>query len=225
MNEEIIGVGAYTLLEGARLTGISARRLRGWVKGYSGGKHRNRQKPLWTPYFRDFDETILSFRDLVEARFIKAFADAGVPIRGLRNLISVAQDVIDDERPFSTNNFKTDGKTIFLETIDQNGSSLVDLKKRQHVFQKIVERTLVDIDFGEGVAKRWWAAGRKKSVLVDPSVAFGQPVIRGTRIPTSRVVEVAKAEGGVGEAATLFNISVSDAKDAIAFEAKLTAKA
>lgn len=157
----------------------------------------------------------------MEARYIQAFAAAGVSIRGLRSLIMIAQDLIDDERPFSTNRFRTDGQNLFLETISETRIELLDIKNKQQVFRKIVERTLLDVDFDEKAALRWWAAGRKKQIIVDPALAFGQPVIQGTSIPTSRIAEVAEVEGSVKRAAILFEISTKEAKQAIEYERRI----
>ncbi|MEM6683167.1 MAG: DUF433 domain-containing protein [Pseudomonadota bacterium] len=223
MKNDIVGHGAYTVADAAQLLQISKARLRRWVSGYT-YKIDNQltAKPaLWRPYYTQFDEKILSFRDLMEARYIKAFAAAGVSIRGLRSLLKIAQNLVDDERPFSTNRFRTDGKTLFLETVNARGERLLDIKQKQHVFRKIVERTLLDVDFDDHAALRWWAAGRTKSIVIDPQIAFGKPVLHGTSIPTSRIAEVAEIEGSIKQAARLFEIDLADAKQALAYEKTL----
>ncbi len=61
----------------------------------------------------------LGFRDLIELRFVAAFVNAGVGLKAIRNCLVYAREVVADDRPFSTRRFKTDGRTIFLESIDR----------------------------------------------------------------------------------------------------------
>jgi hypothetical protein len=55
----------------------------------------------------------VSFRDLIELRFVKAFRDAGLSLQTIRECFGRAIEAVRDERPFSTLRFRTDGKTIF----------------------------------------------------------------------------------------------------------------
>jgi len=61
----------------------------------------------------------LSFRDLIELRFVKTFRDLGVGLTTIRDCYRRAVDEIHDDRPFSTQRFRTDGKTIFLEITEK----------------------------------------------------------------------------------------------------------
>jgi hypothetical protein len=83
-----------------------------------------------------------SFRDLIELRFVKALRDMSLSLPTIRQCFELAVQEVKDARPFSTNRFRTDGKTIFLEKIIpgvQQEGELVDLKRGQSVFHRFVE--------------------------------------------------------------------------------------
>ena len=73
---QLIGVGLYSLPEAARLLGASPASVRRWIGGYGytlGDRIRS-VPPLWNMDLPMFDEQfVISFRDLIELRFVKAF--------------------------------------------------------------------------------------------------------------------------------------------------------
>src|SRR5205814_4851261 len=93
MAGEVLGRGVYGATDALRLINfrrrpdaqgryITRRTLRRWLLGYDyplrdgGGGHSD---ALWSPDYTNEDDTIeLSFRDLIELRFVKAFLDVGL---------------------------------------------------------------------------------------------------------------------------------------------------
>jgi len=219
MLEPSYGIGIYTPPEAARMIGMNAGRLRRWLTGYAhDGKHEPR---LWQPqYAADDDEgLLLGFRDLVEARIVHALRQCNIGLPTIRICIDRARALIGDERPFSTRQFKTDGKTIFLEiTRGLEEPEFIDLRKSQGVFKKVVAPSLQDIDFGDNAAERWWLIHGKKTIVADPNQAFGQPIIASAGMTTARAAEIVKAEGSVERAANLYEIKPHLLRDAIAYE-------
>jgi hypothetical protein len=90
-----------------------ARRLRGC--DYRAGGDRRRSDPLWRPDYANDDTLELSFRDLIELRFVKACRDAGLSLPTVRTCFARPVEEVRDERPFSTRRFRTDRKAIVLE--------------------------------------------------------------------------------------------------------------
>jgi ferritin-like metal-binding protein YciE/DNA-binding transcriptional MerR regulator len=143
-----LGIGFYTVPEAARLLRVSPLSIRRWLGGYTfieKGKEI-RMPPLWKPQLPAYEHHLeLGFRDLIELRFVKAFLEAGLGLRTIRSCLEYARDCVNDERPFSTRRFQTDGRTIFLESLHLHRtveSELLDLRKRQYVLKQIIERTL-----------------------------------------------------------------------------------
>lgn len=218
------GIGAYTALEASRMVGMSQATLRRWLLGY---RHDNKDEPaLWQPQYEpDEDGVLLGFRDLVEARIINALRKRRIGLTTIRQCIERARVIVGDERPFSTQQFRTDGKTIFLEiTRNIDEPEFIDLKKSQGVFKRVVEPSLEDLDFGPAGAERWWLLHGKKTVVADPARSFGQPILADPGISTARIAEIVAAEGSVDQAAKVYDIKPKLIRDALEYEASLGAR-
>jgi uncharacterized protein (DUF433 family) len=221
------GTGSYTAPEAARLLGTSARNISRWIAGYS-FRHKGEKRampPLWQSQLVMIDDHLeIGFRDLIELRFVKAFVDAGVGLLAIRNCLEYARECAKDERPFSTRRFQTDGKTIFLESIERFGETkLLDLKKHQYVFKQIIERTFKDLDIEDDAVARWRPFNGKQSIVIDPNRSFGQPIAAKTGIPTVALAEAVTAEGSVERVARLYEVTPTVVRDAMKFEQSLKA--
>lgn len=225
----LIGVGSYTASEAARLLRTSSRNINRWLRGYS-YRHDGEERympPLWQSQIdRDDDHLEIGFRDLIELRFVKAFVDEGIGLLAVRNCLAYARSCVDDMRPFSTQRFRTDGRTIFLESFEQSGESrMIDLKKRQYVFRDVISRTFRDLDIEADAVVRWRPFGGKQSIVIDPSRAFGQPIASKYGVPTVVLAQAVTAEGSVDDVARLFEVPASVVRDAVRFEESLKSAA
>jgi uncharacterized protein (DUF433 family)/DNA-binding transcriptional MerR regulator len=232
----IIGRGVYGAADAARLLNfhkedapagrpVSPRTISRWLRGYV---FRLRDEvrespPLWRPDFANDDDVVeVSFRDLVELKFVKAFRDAGLSLPAIRQCLERAAEEVNDPRPFSTRRFRTDGRTIFLEiTQDAQEGELIDLRGRQRVFRTIVEPSLRDLEFDADVVARWFPLGPKRSVVIDPARAFGRP--SAASVPTQVLAAAVAAEGSTERAARAYEVPIEAVRDALDFERKLAA--
>lgn len=228
--------GAYSASEGLRLLNFSRSKasvrhvsrstVSRWLRGYHfGAEGEGHSEPLWRPDYQNDDNLIeLSFRDLIELRFVKAFRDFGLALPTIRECYQRAAEEVQDERPFSTQKFRTDGKTIFLEITEGiKEGKLVDLRRRQNVFRTIVEPSLKDLEFDASTVARWYPMGsNRKSVVIDPSRSFGRPIAR-SGVPTEVLSRALEAEGSIGNVVRLYDVTAAEVKDAIAFEKRLAA--
>lgn len=226
---EGVGVGSYTAPEAARLLRTSALNVNRWLRGYTfrrAGKERQ-MPPLWEPQHAEVQEHLeIGFRDLIELRFVKAFVDAGVGLLAIRNCLEYARECVQDERPFSTRRFQTDGRTIFLESIDRASTiELLDLKKRQYVFKQVIERTFKDLDIEDDAVARWRPFNGKRSIIIDPSRSFGQPIASDFGVPTVALAEAVEAEGSIEDVARLYEVPLAVVRDAVSFETDLKSAA
>jgi len=222
-----LGIGYYTVPEASRLLKIPPRNIQRWLAGYK-YEERGRTRsmaPLWQPELPARDHHLeLSFRDLIELRFIKAFLDTGLGLKTIRACLEYARECVDDLRPFSTRKFRTDGKTIFLESAQRTGNEeLLDLKKHQFVIKEVIARTFKDLDIEDDAVARWRPYRGKRTIIIDPQRAFGQPIASHSGVPTVVLADAAKAEGSAKNAARLFGIPIAVVQDAINFEKSLAA--
>lgn len=227
-NVDLFGVGSYTMREAARLLQTPTANISRWMKGYSyrrDGKVYH-SPPLWEAQWpmEEGSHTELGFRDLVELRFVKAFTEAGVGLLAIRNCLDFARRLVDDDRPFSTRRFRTDGKTIFLESAKQTSGEmeLLDLKRRQYAFGQIIERTFKDLDIEADAVARWRPFNGKASIVIDPNRSFGQPIAAETGVPTIVLAQAVDAEGSQERVARLFDVPLAVVRDAVRFEGTLS---
>ena len=222
-----LGIGYYTVPEAARLLRMPAVNIRRWLGGhkFTKGEDEFVMPPLWTPQLpREEDHLELGFRDLIELRFVHAFTKANLSLITIRQCLEFAREAVNDDRPFSTRRFQTDGRTIFLNSALQTGEEeLLDLKKRQYVLKQIIERTFKDLDIENDAVTRWRPFKGKNSIVIDPQRAFGQPIAANYGVPTATLADAVKAEGSVGRAAQLFDVPNSVVRDAVQFEKALIA--
>lgn len=220
MPEAEFGIGAYSLAEAGRLLGVSPTTIRRWLFGYSYEHHgpRTQQKPLWLPqYGLDQDEPLLGFRDLLEARIVRGLRELHIGLPTIRACLDFAREVVEDDHPFSTRRFKTDGRRLFLES---HSGRMIDLKVRQHVFRRIVEPSFVDLDFDADAASRWWLLPKRRTIVLDPARSFGQPIVADSGVPTLRLAQALEAEGSVDRVARLYELKLPLVRDALTFERK-----
>lgn len=221
-HSQLIGVGLYTPAEAARLTGIPAGKISRWLRGHSAhGKHYD---PLWAPQIQieDDDEIYLGFRDLMEVRVADAFIKRNLSAQKVRRAIEIARDLVGEQRPLSTTRFRTDGRTVFLQVLREDGSDqLIDLFKSQFAFKEIIEPSLKNIEFEDGVPIRWWPLGKSARIVLDPNRAFGAPIESESSVPTSVLANSVSAEGSVEAAARVWDVPQSSVKRALDFQRKL----
>ena len=217
---------SYQPAEAARLTGVASHRIKRWLEGYTFGSGNNvkRQPPLWDSRYSGYDDCYFGFLDLIEIRFVDAFVKAGLSIQAVRILLLRAREIAQSDYPLSTHQFKTDGRTIFLEVWESDEARTIDVKNGQHAFHAIVKPSFRDLEFDKNSVTKWYVNGKDKKISIDPNLAFGQPVIDDTSIPTARLWEVYKAEGDIKAVARQFEISLTQVKHAIEFEHKMASR-
>lgn len=233
-----LGKGVYSASEALRLLNfhrdagetreLSRSTVQRWLRGYDfktndGAGHSD---PLWQPdYPANASELEVSFRDLIELRFVKAFRDAGLSMHAIRQCFEHAVDAVQDARPFSTQRFRTDGKTIFLDiTRDVHEGEMLDLRSRQNVFRTVIAPSLKDLEFDADAVARWYPMGvARRDVVIDPARSFGRPIANDAGVPTEILANAVVVEGSEERVARLYEIAVSAVRTAVAFEARLAA--
>ena len=223
----LVGIDLYTVAEASRLTGVSQGRLRHWLRGYThgAGEVRATSASVWQRQVPEIDGAIgLGFLDLMEARFVDAFRAASVPWRVIRLCAERAREITNSDHPFSSRRFRTDGRTVFAEVVDQAGErQLLDLAKNQLAFARVIGPSLyAGIEFSvDDVPARWWPMGQQGTVVIDPTRSFGQPIVGVGGVPTTVLADAVEAEGSIAKVALLFRLPQHSVRAALRFEKRL----
>ena len=223
-----IGRGVYTLAEAALLSGVNRHRISRWARGYTFTYHGKRQT-MPAIIGREPDSAtspILTFADLIEIRFLEAFRQKGVSTKALRIASHRAKELLGRHHPFSTQIFKSDGRTILAEITKETGDKvLLDILSDQFVFETVVSSYLyAGLDFNElKEPARWWPLGKDRSVVIDPRRSFGAPIAAKAGIPTKILNSAVNAEKSMDIVAKWYSLEVSEVMDAVQFETKRAA--
>ncbi|MBK8085847.1 MAG: hypothetical protein IPK28_19595 [Devosia sp.] len=225
--QEFLGVGFYSVGDAARLLRMPALSIRRWLTGYrfmrKGELHE--VPPLWVPDLPKVDNTIeLSFRDLIELRFVHQFTRAGVGLKAIRNCLDYARTIVESDRPFLSSRFRTDGRTIFIESAakaSDDDAVLLDLKRHQYAIKRVIEQSFQDLDIEADEVARWRPYRGKDTIVLDPERSFGQPIATDSGVPTTALAEAVVAEGSAERVAALYEVTIEVVRDAVRFESEL----
>jgi len=218
----LIETGIYGVPDAAALIGTTERKVRGWVDGYKKG-----EKALIDNQLGWIDGRLaFSFTNLMEIRFIAFFAEAGVRVPRIRAIMKEAKEVLRLPHPFATNVvFKTDGRRILARIARRNGiADLYDLESHNYEMEPIVFRSLkTGVEYDPNGYVRLWRPRPDIAphVIVHPKFAFGQPVLRESRIPTGTLRNAVDVEGSAETVADQFDLPVNQVREAVRFERRL----
>jgi uncharacterized protein (DUF433 family) len=217
---------AYGIDEAAVYLQIPRATLRSWVVGRNypvkGGERAFR--PLILPAAEEGGR-LLSFFNLVEAHVLAAIRRVHrVDLRAVRNAIDFLDRRYGTSHPLADQSFVTDGKDLFVQEL---GRLIAASASGQLAMRQVLDAHLQRIDRDAlGGAERLYlftragspAGDPPRTVVVDPRVAFGRPVLAGTGIPTSVIAERFKAGESVEELAEDYGRSASEIEEALRCE-------
>ncbi len=222
--EKLLNTGLYTVPEAARLTRVSSGKIRRWLRGYDfkSGDRVHHSDAVWQGQLEPMENKLaLSFRDLLELRFVDAFIRAGVSWRTMRGAHARAQSELKTTHPFCSNRIATDGKNILLKQGEDDGDeALVDLVTNQREFRRLVQDFLKKLEFtGHDII--WWPLGRKRQIVVDPKRNFGQPTVVRSGVPSQILARSVKANRSTDLVAKWYEVRAEEIRDAVEFEESL----
>ena len=177
----------YTIEEGARYLHVAESVLRYWTVGRAG------VAPLTTVYsWRPF---LLSFKNLVELYVLESLRNVhGINIRSIRRDVEELRREKPSKYPLADYQLATRQRKIYLE---DSGNELINLSAGgQHAFKEILVPFLKRVDRDtKGIAERLFPFTQTKYqqspltaprvVVIDPTIAFGKPVLVNSRISTA----------------------------------------
>ncbi len=191
---------AYLALSGEREDGDRVLR---WLTDVLNAVHHHRRRPDY------------SFGDLISLFVVRELLIKGVRPRDIREAENYLRKKWNTDRPFVSEDIKTDGCGVFVDDELVAGGQLESADKHgQQVMREAVSERLTRVEYHEGMAALWTPA---HDVVVDPRVQFGEPVIVGTRVPTESIAEMAQY-ASIDRIAEEMGITPQQAKAALDFE-------
>jgi uncharacterized protein (DUF433 family) len=163
----------------------------------------------------------LTFRDLLELRFVDAFTKAGVSWTTMRRTHTKAQDELKTTHPFCSKRIATDGKNILLKQAREDpDEALINLVTKQREFSRIVQDFLKELEFsGDDIV--WWPLGKNRQIVIDPRRNFGQPTVAKSGVPATTIARCVKANSSISIVARWYQVQRDEIHDAVEFEESL----
>lgn len=195
-------IGHYTAAEVSRLAGVSSRRIGSWAR--YGIVPSVSQRPK-----------IYSYADVGEAILAHYLVDLGWRPKRVRELVERLRMRF-GPWPLATAPLEHDGKLVVLREGNELYVDAID--RLEH---SVIGQTLIDLKaVREALARGGWTAiNRPRAhVEVDPDLHSGQPVVKGHRIPTTDVAEIASAPNGREILRAEYGLSDAEIDDALAYE-------
>jgi uncharacterized protein (DUF433 family) len=222
-----LGVGLYTIPQAARIAHVPAASIRRWLRGYG---YAYKGRVVAQPAVMDAprvtaDQSVISFRDLIEIQFVNAFRQEGVSWSTIRKAAARAREITGAEHPFASSQFVTDGQTIFAEiAVALDDRELLDLRNNQMAFRRVLLPSLkAKLDLGASGVDRYWPMGKRRTVVIDPGRQFGQPIVSEEGVPTEVLAKALRAQGSMAVVASWYAVSRKSVRAAAEFEESLAA--
>lgn len=224
MGSSLLHTGIYSISEAARFAGLEASRVRRWLSGYSftSSGQRRSSPPVWAGELMPVKgRRAISFRDLIEMRFVDAFLRAGVSWKTIRDVQDLARREFHLDHPFSTNRFRADGRKLVMSAMndERNQTGLFDVSSRQQIFFDAAEPLREELELNEhDQVCRWWPLGRQRHVVLDPTRQWGRPLAARSGVPVALISRARMAGMKEEEIAAWLDVQPVEIHDAIEFD-------
>ena len=221
-------VPAYTVGEAAHYLGVPVSTMRSWFAGqtYShDGKNRRFQAVIRPADSRALG---LSFSNLVEAYVLTAIRrERKIGLPTIRKGLAYLTNKLGAPRPLLTEQFATRGKELYVElgqviNLSQNGQ--IEMANMIVAYLERVDRDAKGLPIKLFPFMRSQPPREQpRTVMIDPRVSFGRPVLAGTGIPTAVLAEQFKAGDQPKDLAKEYGADEQAVWDAIRCELDLKA--
>jgi len=213
----------YHLAEAARFLKLPVTTLRPWVagRGYPTASRRRDFKPLLRPALAE--PVTLSFWNLVEAHVIRSLRqEHSVAIGELRSAIEYAESALNINRLLLSKELRADAGEIFLERYGE----LIKLSASGQLAMRALFKAHLDrVEWDE------WKfpirlypfvsstiVGMEKPIAIDPSIAFGRPMVTSKSISTAAIAARIDAGETAEELEIDYDISADEINQAAIYE-------
>jgi uncharacterized protein (DUF433 family) len=214
---------AYTLAEAARYLRLPVATLRSWVLGrqYPTAEGSGQFRPLIRPASRR--PPLLSFTNLIEAHVLRSLrTEHGVPVKALRSALAYAERALDIDRLLLRPELRTDAGKVFLdrygELIELTASGQLAMRRlfAEHLKRVEWDSSRFPVRLYPFVSAA--APSEERSIVIDPRIAFGRPVVQRAGVSTLAIAERIDAGESVDDVAADYELGPSEIEQAVLYE-------
>ena len=227
-NGDLRDIPAYGLSEASHYLGIPKATLRSWVLGRHYPIEAGKQ--FFRPIIElpDKEKRLLSFVNLVEAHVLEAIRQRhGIKFWRVRGAVEYLERHLDSRHPLAEQRFVTDGADLFVEQfgrlVNISREGQLAIKELIQTYLRRIERDSAGFPIRLYPFTRERKPDEPKTIVIDPYISFGRPVLAGTGIATTIIAQRYKAGESIEELAEDYGRPTSDIQEAIRSELWLNA--
>lgn len=211
---------AYTIAEAARYLRIPTPTVRSWVVGrhYPRQSGQARFEPIVTlpgdPSHR------LSFRNLIELAALRALrTEHEFKLSAVREALQFARRDLGVSALLASRDLYAHPGQLFLDHYGQ----LINLNRAGQLgIWAVLQGLLARIQWDKGLAVRFFpplpSRPEASSIMLDPTVSFGRPVLARLGVTTAVIVDRINAGEELAEVAKDYGAANEEIMDALAYE-------
>lgn len=226
---------AYTTVEAAHYLRVLEQTVRNWCFGRSWSRGAQPVHVRAVISVADAPRKMLSFVNLVELHVLDSIRrQHHVELETVRKSVAFLKREFNAKNPLADIQMETNGKDLFIERL---GKLINVSREGQLAMKDVLEQFLQRIERDpRGLAVRLFPFTRNlrvheepsltaapRIVSIEPTVAFGRPVIAGSRIPTVEIAERFKAADSFDLLAGEYGRPIAEIEEAIRCELALDA--
>lgn len=219
-------IPTYPAAEAARILNLSIATVRAWCFGYTyrtGKGSAKKFQPVIRP--ANSNARLLSFANLCELHVLSAIRRRHrIPLPRVRSSVQYVRSELGSDRPLIDRQFSTNGIDLFV----QHASKLLNVSQQgQEALRGDFEQALARIERdSDGVPVRLFPYSRTsvsdkqqpKTIVIDPRLAFGRPVLSSAAIRTEVIVGRFRAGDSMADMAKDYDVEEQEIEEAIRFE-------
>lgn len=209
----------YSFGEAGRYLGLPESTIRAWFAGTTYGVQPNTQ--TFRPILKVSEPGLLSFYDIASAHVLLAMKAKGVSQDDLRAIVEgLEREYPDAHYPLLGRNFFLFGRDVVVKKL---GKRLNLSRNRQLGIKAVMDKFLSRIEVDANLMPVRFSPLRHQRdrgnsyIVIDPDLAAGRPVVRGTGIPAEVIARRKKSGESVGLLARDYHISRRAVEEAIKY--------
>lgn len=224
---------AYRSAEVAHILGLPPGTVQAWCFGHDYRHGHDGSRKLFARVIEPANERqrLLSFVNMCELHLLAVIRrHHRVQLRQVRAAVEYMRKQLNEERPLASARFRTNGIDLF---VDHAGELLNVSKQGQRAMREDFERALDRVDFSNDGNRpvrlfpftRPPSAGdpQPKTVVVDPALSFGRPVLTGAYVRTEVIENRFQAGDSIAEMALDYAVTPQHIEEALRFEQRRAA--
>lgn len=215
----------YGIREAALCLDLNAGTLRTWALGRRYPVRSGHKTAVALLELPEPKNPMLSFVNLMEAQFLRALRrEHDLSMQHIRKALEALPGYHPQPHPLAFVDFLTDGVDLFVRKF----GTLIDLNRPEQILiEKLLESHLRRIDRDATGPIRFFPvviSDAERPIAVDPRIAFGHPVVAGTRVRTEIISGRVAAGDSVDAVSKDLGLAKEQVEQAVAFEQRAKRK-